>query len=424
MLAEKLCRRAAVDRITEATRFGLLQEARTLAVRAGDPTTAFEAIEDLAAWFDVDEFAEKAATFSAMPDDADLLTMLNLGLAAAERAELDARPEVVGRILRRLPATLPAAAPADRAGRLAAIRRRASAHDAEIKNVRRAIEVLKNAPDDQASNHTLGSFLCFARQDWQAGLPLLAKGTDARVIDLAKADVAVPTDPKAQHRLGELWYSFAIDTKDHRAKRAILGRARTWFEREIKAKLEVVDAVKVRARLDDIAKLDAPGKDPTTLPLFAPLHVRRSYNTIASDVCKVEWRLDGGAVVRADAVLLPDGSPLMHSRFGLGAGGQLTIAIRPDGREIRINCAGQEFAFAGTGKSIQIVIERLATSVTVTAGGEDGDPVSRIADLPINARGPLAATLRLTGTAAHPGGATIVSAIVRGPASIPLPLVE
>ena len=47
-----------------------------------------------------------------------------------------------------------------------------------------------------------------------------------------------------------------------RHKRAMLGRARTWFERMTKAKLEVADMVKAQARLGDVDKLNVPPKDP------------------------------------------------------------------------------------------------------------------------------------------------------------------
>jgi hypothetical protein len=424
MLADKLRQRAAMERISPSLRFGLLMEARTLAVKAGDVVTAFGAIEDLAAWFDADEMAEKAAAFAALPTDADGIALLDLGLVAAERAELDARPEVAARLLQRLPKNPPSETPADRIARLEAIRKRAAAIDTEWTAVRRALAILKNAPDDQGSNHTLGMFFCIARQDWASGLPHLAKGTDPRFIDAAKLDLSSPTDPKAQHRLGELWYGMAIDAKDHRAKRAMLGRARTWFEREAKAKLETADAIKLRARLDDIAKLDVPGKDPTTLPLLTPTPVRRAYNTMGVDVCRNEWRLDGGAEPRADGVLLPEGSPILSSRFGLASGGRLTLAIRPDGREILINCAGQEFAFAGSGKSLRVMISRAEATVTVSATADDGEPIARTADLPANIRGPIATTIRLTGTPSQAGGAMLSSAIVRGPVSLTLPFVE
>lgn len=424
LLADNLRRRAWVARVSAPMRFGLLAEARTLATRAGDPITAFQAIEDLAAWFDLDELAEKATTFAALPQEADGHAMLGIGLTTAERAELDGRPEVVARFLKRLPDSVPAGVAADRSARLTALRQRATAAAAEWRALRQAMDVLKNAPDDQGSNHLLGVYLCFAHQDWANGLPAMAKGSDPRLIEAAKADLAGPTDPKAQHSVGEIWFKLGLDQKEHRAKRAILGRARVWFERELKAKLEVADAVKARARLDDIARLDVPSKDPTTLPLFAPFHLRRAYNTLGNEVRAHEWRWTGGAEGQADGIVMPAGSPVLTSRFGLGPGGRLTLAIRPDGREVRINCAGQELAFAGSGKSVYIAIDRAERSVTVTAIPEDGEPVVRTADLPVNSRGPLTVSARMTGEPARPGGAVITSAIVRGPASMPLPFVE
>jgi hypothetical protein len=424
LLADNLRRRALVERVSASLRFGLLSEARNLATKAGDVITAFQAIDNLSAWFDIDELTEKATTIAAMPPEVDSPPLISVGLTTAERAELDGRPEVVARLLKRLPDTIPAGTPADRSVRLTALRQRTTAAAAEWKAVRQALDLLKNAPDDQASNHMVGIYLCFAHQDWAAGLPYVAKGTDPRLIDAAKTDLSSPTDPKAQHSLGEVWFRLGLDQKEHRAKRAILGRARVWFERELKAKLDAVDAVKARARLDDIARLDVPSKDPATLPLFAPFHMRRAYNTLGPDVRGNEWRLTGGVDGHGDGVVMPAGSPVLTSRFGLGPGGRLTMMIRSDGREVRINCAGQEFAFAGSGKSVYIAIERAEGTVTVTATPDDNEPVTRTAELPVNSRGPLTVTVRMNGAPARPGGATIASAIVRGPVSMPLPAVE
>ena len=254
-------------------------------------------------------------------------------------------------------------------------------------------------------------------------MPHLAKGTDPRFIEAAKIDLSGPTDPKAQHKLGEMWFGLAIDNKDHRTKRAMLGRAQNLVRAQLKAKLEVVDAIKARARIDNISKLDVPSKDPSTLPLFAPVQVRQAYNTIVGDVVRTEWRLEGGAEAKADGIALPGGSPAMRSRFGLAPGGRLSLTLRTDGREVRINCAGQEFAFAGAGKSLRIVIERAEASVKLTATGDEGEPVVRTADLSAGLRGPMFLTVRLTGSAEHPG-ASMTSAIHRGPASLPLPFAE
>jgi hypothetical protein len=227
-----------------------------------------------------------------------------------------------------------------------------------------------------------------------------------------------------QYRVGDLWFNLALSAKDPRHKRAVLGRSRTWFERMTKAKLEVADMVKAQARLGDVDKLNVPPKDPTALPLLTPVIVRRAYNTLGPDVLAAEWQLDGGAVSQPAGVRLPAGSPALHSRFALAPRGRLALSVRPDGREIRVNCGGQEFAFAGVGKSMRIVIERTETTVAVTAVPEGDEPVLQTADLPVIARGPSRVTVRVTGVPVDPNGTVVRAGMARGPVALPVPVAE
>ena len=253
---------------------------------------------------------------------------------------------------------------------------------------------------------------------------MLAKGADPRFTEAARLDLSNPTDPKTQHRLGEMWYTFANEARDHRAKRAYLGRARFWFERELKAKLEVTDAIKARARLDNVNGLDVPGKDPKTLPLFAPVVMRRAYNTTGADVLTAEWTLDGGAVGKPEGVVFGKGTPSLKSKFGIAPGGRLTLSFRPDGREVRLNLGGQEVAFAGVGKTFRLAIERKDDTITLTGISDDGEPATRTVDLPAAAHGPTPLNIRLTGTPTQPKEAILISAIARGPMSLPPPTPE
>src|SRR5262249_28117919 len=150
----------------------------------------------------------------------------------------------------------------------------------------------------------------------------------------------------------------------------------------LKAKLDVAEEIKARARLDDIARLDVPGKDPTTLPLLTPVVVRRAYDTAGPDVLATEWKLDGGAAGTPGGVSLPPGQPSLHSHFGLAPGGRLPLTSRSDGRQVRVFLVGQEVPFAAPGKTFRIHIERKDTAVTVTGVGDQGEPVTRTIDLP------------------------------------------
>ena len=167
-----------------------------------------------------------------------------------------------------------------------------------------------------------------------------------------------------------------------------------------------------------------PGKDPTTLPLFTPVVVRRAYNTIDADVLTAEWKLDGGATGKVDGVALPLGEPSLRSNFGLAPGGRLTLNFRSDGRRIGIFVGGQEVSFAAPDRTFRIVIERQEAAVTLTGIGEESSQVSRLIELSEAYRGPTAVAVRLAGMQARPGGAMLVSAIARGPASLPPPTPE
>jgi hypothetical protein len=214
-----------------------------------------------------------------------------------------------------------------------------------------------------------------------------------------------------------------VDAKDHRAKRALLGRARVWFERVGRGKPEVADAIKAKARIDDVARLDVPSKDPATLPLLAPTVLRRGFNTLAAEVQKSEWQLGDGCEVVPEGVRFAAGAPAMTSRFGLSPGGRLTVTIRPDGRDVRVFAAGQEVAFAGMGAAVRIVVERTESALTVTAATDDG-PASRGIELPEAIRGPVPVTVRLAGTPAKGDAAVLLSAMARGAVSLPMPLPE
>jgi hypothetical protein len=86
---------------------------------------------------------------------------------------------------------------------------------------------------------------------------------------------------------------------------------------------------------------------------------------------------------------------------------------------VRFNLAAQEVAFAAPGKMLRITIERKDDAVTVTAAGDEGEPIARTLSLPSTARGPLTLAIRLTGTASRPDGAVLAAAIARGPVSLP-----
>lgn len=92
-----------------------------------------------------------------------------------------------------------------------------------------AIEKLKRDPADAAANFAGGKFFCFFRHSWERGLLLLARGTDAKLKDLAAADLANPVDPSARYALGGRWWDLGEDKMHASLQSHLRERARYWY---------------------------------------------------------------------------------------------------------------------------------------------------------------------------------------------------
>jgi WD40 repeat protein len=92
---------------------------------------------------------------------------------------------------------------------------------------------IRSTPKDPAANLDMGKFLCLGKGDWAKGLPLLAKGSNAVLADLAKRDLGGPKGPAAQIQLGDEWRDEArheAEGEKGLAKIRLLHRACRWYE--------------------------------------------------------------------------------------------------------------------------------------------------------------------------------------------------
>ena len=68
------------------------------------------------------------------------------------------------------------------------------------------LEKLKTSPDDPAANFTVGSYLCFDKAEWDKGLQLLAKCSDANLKHLATLELSHPKTSEETARLADAWW--------------------------------------------------------------------------------------------------------------------------------------------------------------------------------------------------------------------------
>ena len=99
---------------------------------------------------------------------------------------------------------------------------------ARKRHADKAQQQLQTEPTDVAAHRALGEYLCYNRQDWDAGLPHFAQCDDERLQEIAAADLTRPDGAAERKKLADLWYQLAQDSQGSEAK-VMFHRARHWY---------------------------------------------------------------------------------------------------------------------------------------------------------------------------------------------------
>ncbi len=129
-----------------------------------------------------------------------------------------------------------------------------------------ASQTLATSPDDVDANLVVGRFKCFLQDNWDAGLPLLVKGSDGPLHDVAMQELKFPpADAAAQIKVADLWWDLADKTEKHDDLwgRAYRARAAHWYQIAAPS-VTGLTAVKAQKRIDD-----AKGSQLTAAPTEA-----------------------------------------------------------------------------------------------------------------------------------------------------------
>lgn len=211
----------------------LLREARELATNAGNFDAAFSIIDDTARLFTVDADELKVSVLSNAMDRSliskpELLeNYLKAGDAALDRGnvQLAYQATVLSREI-------------TRAARDPALTQRARAFEMRVHEARRTYEAVLAAarklnanPDDAQSALLVGRYFCFMQRHWEEGLPLLARGSDARLKELAQKDLDGPPSPEAMADLADAYWDLP-DSKQT-PQRASRERAVHWYQQAL-----------------------------------------------------------------------------------------------------------------------------------------------------------------------------------------------
>jgi WD40 repeat protein len=232
-LAEELLKQARETKDDPVLRFVALSLARDLAATAGDHFLALAMVDELAQEFQIHVAAMKASVLAAAAKEVKdseaggvlLEAALDLVSEALAGDDFDTAEKLLG-----------AARTAANHIKLLAAISRVEKITQEVRSTRKEFERIKpfvtqlaKQPDDSEANGEVGKYYCLYKGNWDKGLPLLVKGKDATLKDLAARDLAKPKASKKQVELGDAWWDLAEKEKAP-AQYRLQERAAFWYE--------------------------------------------------------------------------------------------------------------------------------------------------------------------------------------------------
>ena len=120
-----------------------------------------------------------------------------------------------------------------------------------------AQETLKSHPDDAEANLAVGRWYCVNKDDWEKGLPGLAKGGDSELCQTAQEDLKSPEGAEAQLKLADAWWDLAAKARGA-LQDALRLRAGYWYKQLLGEATGGLVRVKIQKRLDQIEEIGRP----------------------------------------------------------------------------------------------------------------------------------------------------------------------
>ena len=252
-LAKVLLSKAKREKADMVARFVLLKEAMDLSSRSADLETALGAYSLMEGGYLINPVQVKEGLLTAFPRTKSLIT---------EETVFDEWMNLVDIAIRVDDYTT-----ADRFAGLA--RKRASrdkllqgiAKDKEkyikvlekrFEEIQPVIEKLAGNPENVEANGVVGEFLSLYKRDWKSGMPMVGKGPEGELKELADAEFNSPGVPLELQGIADGWWKQAQANKDL-VRISCLMRAAYWYGKLL-AGLEGLSQVRIQKRLAEIEK--------------------------------------------------------------------------------------------------------------------------------------------------------------------------
>ncbi len=217
LLARTMLKEGNAER-DPARQYMLYEEARELAIAAGDPDVAIQAGEAMALAFEVDPWPMHMTAVNQLSKTARTPqtreNVLGILQPLCDSAIAEDRYDVADSLLDlaiNLAGQLRDAVRREQFSRQRDdVKKMATAFEA----IQRPLEVLKESPDDPQANEAVGRFYCFVKHDWKKGLPYLAKAETVLLQTVAQSELNRQVGTAARLQLADDWWAIGETLSD------------------------------------------------------------------------------------------------------------------------------------------------------------------------------------------------------------------
>jgi hypothetical protein len=223
-LGDRILQEAVAEQNDMPGKYVSFQTALDLSTAAGDLTRVNDVVDEMGRCFAVDTVALQAdgakGAFKSLGTGADRISFVGQAVSMADDAQAAddyGRAKVLSDLCKL------AAGSGLLKSQVDGYADRLALRTAAYGQVAGEVETLKSKPADEKASADVGRFYCSYKNDWEAGLPLLAKGDDSRLKALALIDLKL-NDVSALVQTADGWWQLGEDlTGDPR--RCLLGHA-------------------------------------------------------------------------------------------------------------------------------------------------------------------------------------------------------
>lgn len=237
-------------------RFVLYGLAEDIASQAGDRATAFEVVEETARVYEVDVLELKAETmsrlFKAAHDQTERTALIQYSRQLIEEIVTEEHYDLAQQVGRDALTAAQRTTDKDLIQLFVKFTKDIKKQATAFAAYQKGRETLTNDPTDAKANLAVGRYLCFVRDDWESGMPYLAKSSEEKLKALAQRELAnPPTEPEGQVSLADAWWDFA-QVEDGKENDNLQNHAAIWYQRAVGKLPNGLSKTKVDKRLEKI----------------------------------------------------------------------------------------------------------------------------------------------------------------------------